>query len=169
MFPSTITQNTTISFSTTGLSDYIGWTLTYSLNSTYSISAVVDSDGVATFLENDTNWIPNFYNVQGAVSNGISRYIIEQCKTQVLSDLSTVTDSTSHVKKVLDAIEATILKTASKEQESYTIAGRALKYKSIDELLKLRDKYRQEWIYEQKACAVANGTFKNKQILVRFN
>lgn len=166
MFPSTHRQNDTLSFETTLDSDYDGWTLTYYLNSSYSTVATY-ADGVFTVEETSTNWTPGFYDIQGVVTDGTSRYTVETGKVEILADLSTVTSSVSHVKTVLDAIEATIAGAATKEQKSYEVAGRALEYKSLSELLKLREVYKREWASEQKAAKVAQGIFSN-QIKVRF-
>lgn len=63
---------------------------------------------------------------------------------KVLPALTSATgDIRSHARKVLDAINATIEKTATKEQQSYTVAGRSLARRSIDELLTLRDRYQR--------------------------
>ncbi len=167
-FPSTHRQNDTLAFSTKLDSKYDGFTLTYYLSSAISAVGVFNSSTSAfDIFETETDWTPGDYSVVGVVTNGSERYTVEQCKTQILPDISTMTDSSSHVKKVLDAIEATILGAASKEQESYEVAGRALKYKSIDELIKLRDLYKREYAAELQACAVADGTF-SRNIKVRF-
>ena len=166
MFPSTLRQNDTLSFTITLDSDYDSYTLTYYLNSMYSTEATF-ADGVFTVYETDTNWEPGSYDVQGVVTNGSFRETVEVTKVQILPDLSVTADSSSHVKNVLDAIEATILGAASKEQESYEVAGRSLKYKTLDELLKLREVYKAEWASEQKAADLAQGVFSNT-IKVRF-
>lgn len=167
LFPSTHTQNDTLSFDTTLDSAYDAFTLTYYLNSTYSVAASF-ANGVHTVLEQITNWTPGFYNVQGVVTDGTSRFTVEVGKVEILPDLSLLADSSSHVKKVLDAIEATILKTASKEQESYQVSGRQLKYRSMGELMQLRDKYRAEFASEQRAAKIKAGGVRGN-IKVRFN
>lgn len=166
MFPSIHRQNDTLSFDTTLDSDYDGWTLVYYLNSSYSVAASY-ADGVFTVEEHNTNWTPGWYDVQGVVTDGTSRFTVETNKVEILADLSTIEDSRSHVKKVLDAIEATILGTASKEQESYQIAGRQIKYRSMGELMELRDRYRAEWASEQKAAKIKAGGMQGN-IKVRF-
>lgn len=167
LFPTTHRQNDTLTFDTTLSSDYDGWTLTYYLNSSYSVVASF-ADGVFSVNETLTNWTPGWYDVQGVVTDGTSRYTVETGKVEILADLATVTDSSSHVKKVLDAIEATILGTASKEQESYQIQGRQIKYRSMAELLQLRDVYRRDWAMEQKAAKIKAGGVRGN-IKVRFN
>ena len=166
MFPSSHRQNDTLSFTTTLGSEYDDYTLTYYLNSNYSTVATF-ANGVFSVDENSTDWTPGSYDVQGVVTDGTDRFTVEVSKVQILPDLSQTADSASHVKKVLDAIEATILGAADKEQESYEVAGRSLKYKSLDELLKLREVYKAEFANEKKAADLAAGIFSNN-IKVRF-
>jgi hypothetical protein len=78
------------------------------------------------------------------------------------------TDPRNHVKKVLDSIEATIEGRASKDQESYSIAGRSLGRTPIADLILLRDKYRAEYVREQRAERVANGLGHSGIIKTRF-
>ena len=169
LFPSKIRQNDTLSFTTKLDAKYDGWLLAYFLNDQYNTVGTFNAtDGLFHISENSTDWKPGTYSVQGVVTQGVERFTVETCTTQILPDISKLTDSSSHIKKVLDAIEATILGAASKEQESYEVAGRSLKYKSLDELLKLRELYKREYVAELQACAIANGEGFSRTIKVRF-
>ena len=77
------------------------------------------------------------------------------------------TDPRNHVKIVQDAIEATIEGRASKDQESYSIQGRALSRTPIADLITLRDKYRAEWVREQRAERIKNNLGHSGVIKVR--
>jgi len=67
----------------------------------------------------------------------------------VISNLSASTaDPRSHVKKVLDAIEAVIESRATVDQMAYTIQGRSLSRAPLPDLLKLRDTYKAEYAAE---------------------
>ena len=77
------------------------------------------------------------------------------------------TDPRNHVKKVLDAIESVIEGRASKDQESYSIQGRSLSRTPIAELITLRDKYRAEWVREQRAERIKNNLGHSGVIKVR--
>lgn len=77
-------------------------------------------------------------------------------------------DSRSRVKKILDAIEAVLEGRASKDQQSYTIAGRSLQRTPIADLIRLRQSYRQEYAREQAAERIARGLDGGGQIEVRF-
>ncbi len=79
------------------------------------------------------------------------------------------TDPRTHVKKVLDAIEAVIESRATKDQESYTINGRSLSRTPIAELLVLRDKYKIEYQREIAAEKIARGLGNPRRVGVRFN
>ncbi len=78
------------------------------------------------------------------------------------------TDPRGHVKKVLDAIEAIIEKRASKDQESYSIQGRSLGRTPIADLILLRDRYRAEYVREQRAERIRNGLGHSGIVKVRF-
>ncbi len=67
------------------------------------------------------------------------------------------TDPRSHSKIVLDAVEAVLENRATKDQESYSIAGRSLARTSLSELLNLRDRYRAEYKAELDAANIAAG------------
>lgn len=86
----------------------------------------------------------------------------------VIPNLSASTaDSRSHVKKVLDAIEAVIESRASLDQMSYSIAGRSLSRTPINDLLVLRDKYRSEYMRELDADRLSRGLARKNKLLVR--
>jgi hypothetical protein len=63
-------------------------------------------------------------------------------------------DPRSHAKRVLEAIQAVIEKRATKEQDSYSLEGRSLKYLPLSELLRLRGIYpRQVSVEEGRVSA----------------
>jgi hypothetical protein len=78
------------------------------------------------------------------------------------------TDPRGHVKKVLDAIEAIIEKRSTKDQDSYSIQGRSLGRTPIADLILLRDRYRAEWVREQRAERIRNGLGHSGVVKVRF-
>lgn len=86
------------------------------------------------------------YTVFGTDINDV-RTLIESGDIKVDADPTAVEegqDIRGHAQKVLDAIEAVIEKRATKDQESYTIAGRTLARTPIKDLLELRQKYKDE-------------------------
>lgn len=92
-------------------------------------------------------WQPGTYSYQAKASNGTDRkdagsgtVVIEPDFAQQGSGY----DDRSFAKKSLDAIEAVIERRASKSQQEYQIAGRALKFMTMEELLNARDRFRAE-------------------------
>lgn len=75
-------------------------------------------------------------------------------------------DMRSHALKVLDAINATIEKTATKEQASYSVAGRSLSRRSITELLELKSVYERKVARENRARDRARGKAKSRNVLI---
>jgi hypothetical protein len=72
---------------------------------------------------------------------------VEAGEVRIAPDLSAQgagVDSRDHVRKVLDAIEAVIENRASIDQQSYQINNRSLQRTPLNELLKLRSRYRAE-------------------------
>ena len=76
-------------------------------------------------------------------------------------------DVRSHAVKTLANIEATLEGRATSATAEYQIAGRALKYIPIPELLALRDSYRREVRQEDAANRLAAGLSSKGRIYVR--
>lgn len=85
-----------------------------------------------------------------------------------ISDGSTHLDSRSHARKVLDAVGAVIEGSASKDQQSYSVNGRSLSRRSLDELQKLRGHYLAEVRAEESEAAQATGKTNSNQIKAVF-
>ncbi|SMX27284.1 hypothetical protein TRP8649_01387 [Pelagimonas phthalicica] len=75
-------------------------------------------------------------------------------------------DARGHAQKVLDAIEAVIEGRASKDQQSYTINGRALVRTAIADLLLLRDRYKKEFARQK---AGGPGKLLRRKVKVGFS
>lgn len=154
-----------------------GWTLTvYLINADnrYSFTGSDNGDGYHLVDVSGTTtgeWLQGTYMLRGFVSDGTDRYQVEEQIIEVLPDLSKHVsgfDARSHVKKVLDALEATIEGKASKDQSSYSIAGRSISRMSPEELLTWRDKYKREYQSELSAQKLAKGMDSGNLIKVRF-
>ncbi|MDX2074695.1 MAG: hypothetical protein SFX19_10105 [Alphaproteobacteria bacterium] len=159
------------------LSDYpanAGWSLSYTLiNSALKITINTSADGadhaVSESATTSAGWTAGTYNWQARVTKGSEKYVVDEGTIIIKPNFAALTtfDSRTHVKKVLDAIEACIEGTASKDQEEYTIGTRSLKRRSLSELLTLREKYRGYWTQEQNAEKLKNGLGRKNKILVR--
>lgn len=76
-------------------------------------------------------------------------------------------DWRSHVKQTLDAVEALLANKATKDQLSYSVAGRSVARMEPDELIQWRGHYLSLWREEQKAMRRASGKTSGGKILAR--
>lgn len=88
----------------------------------------------------------------------------------VLPNLAAATnhDARSHVRKVLDAIEAALQSAASNQAAEMTIGDQVIKYESRLDLEKLRTKYQVLWEQELERERVRRGGRSNNTVRVRF-
>jgi hypothetical protein len=94
--------------------------------------------------------------------------VVGQGYIEIKADLDGHTgDTRTQAYKILSAIRATILGTASNEQSSYSIAGRSLSRRSIDELLQLEKEFARRWDKEKEAIDRAAGRAKSNRVLLR--
>lgn len=77
-------------------------------------------------------------------------------------------DARSHVKKVLDAIEAVLENRATLDQQEYEIHGRKLVRTTVPDLLKLRDHYKTEYQKELDSEKVRRGLGTGRRVVTRF-
>ena len=77
--------------------------------------------------------------------------------------------TTSWVYQVLSAIRATILGTASNEQSSYSIGGRALSRRTPGELLELEREFSKRWEAEKAAINRKAGRSTPGRVLVKMS
>jgi hypothetical protein len=116
------------------------------------------------------NYTAGVYHWQAYItrSSDSERVTIDSGTFEVKPNRDAATDDPrSHVKKVLDAIDAVIEGRASKDQESYSIEGRSLSRTPLADLVEFREKYAALYAQEQKEEAIANGEGHNGKILVR--
>lgn len=159
MIPNVITTGTTLDFNEER-SDYPaseGWALRYVLlRQTGRLDLISAPEGEAhrfTVSAADTAaWLAGDYRWQCFAEKDDQRHALKDGSLTVKLGFAVADgglDTRSHVKKVLDAIEAVLEKRATKDQMSYTIEGRTLERTPIVDLLNLRDKYRAEYQREQ--------------------
>jgi len=120
----------------------------------------------AEYVPGDYRWFS--YAVDLETSE--ERYTIDHGDLKILPDPAAITaaDLRSHARTVLDAIEATLEGTASREQSEITIEGRSLKYRTPAELLQLRSFYLAEVRREETAEAIRKGLDSGNRVLTRF-
>lgn len=180
--PSEIQAGDTIKWRREDLSDYPAsvWSLKYYFvgkNGLFNVTAAADGDKFAVTISAATSaaYVAGDYEWSAYVSKGsgagLERYQVDSGKLKVKPNVAGYTaayDNRSHAKKVLDAIEAVIEGRATKDQESYSIAGRQLSRTPIADLLKLRDRYKAEYRRELDAEKINNGLGTGRKILTRF-
>ena len=152
------------------------WTLTYYFrgpDGKFDIIATPASTffSVSVAPATTTTYKPGDYVWTAKVSDGTDTYTVDSGICIVNVDLSTKSagyDPRSHVKKTLDALEATILKKASKDQLKTEIDGIAIQRLSPEELRAWRKEYRMEYQKELNAEKIKNGKATGRRVLVKF-
>ena len=97
-----------------------------------------------------------------------NRIRIKSGTWEVVANLAASTaDPRSHVKIVLDAVEAVIENRASQDQMAYSIAGRSLSRMSVDDLMLFRNRYKAEWLREKRNQRMKHGLGNDSIILSR--
>jgi len=138
-----------------------GWTLHYALRGPGQID--IDATGVgevftvAIGASVTADWAPGDYVFSCFVKRGDDeRKTLSSGRIKVLEDLaSSTSDGRSHAKRMLDAIQATLEKRATKDQQAYQIDGMQISRIPIPELIQLRDRYRIEYRRELEAAGSA--------------
>lgn len=127
-----------------------GWVLKYAFRgpAVVNLTSAADGDSHVTTIAVDTFTTAGTYFVQGYVEKGSERRTVYSGRLKVTPNLAAIASGTyegrSHAQKVVDAIEAVIEGRASKDQQEMWIDGEKLVRTPVADLLKLRDRYRQE-------------------------
>lgn len=153
-----------------------GWALSYILKSkdanVASFNAVADgADYTATITATaSTGYSEGEYHYQAFVTKGSERFTVDNGKITIKKNFadSGNYDDRTHAKIVLDAIESVIEGRATKDQESYTIAGRSLARTPIPDLLMMRSRYKAEVVREDRADRIRRGLGHTGRVKVRF-
>lgn len=153
-----------------------GWTLSYSL---VNVGGKIDlpsggitADGadfaIVVAAATTNGYAPGVYTLVARVTRSGEVHTVRSGTLQVLPNLTAAADTRSHARKVLEAIEAVLERRATLDQENYTIGTRSLARTPIPELIKLRDRYKQEVYAEKTAEALAKGLSPSGRMQVRF-
>lgn len=156
-----------------------GWSLKYIFTNASNAFSFTD-DGSAKSTEftvevdaaTTAPFTPGEYTWKLLAVKGSDLRLVSHGSAVVYADITdgaTALDDRSHVKKTLDAIEAVIEGKATKDQQSYSVAGRSLSRMSWDELLKLRSKYSAEYDQEQAAARLASGQGNSNIVKATFS
>ena len=152
------------------------WTLKYEVLGsgsdlgTFTASADGADFTVTIAAATTASYAAGEYTYFAYVSKGSERYKVDEGTITVETNFATASsfDGRSHAKIVYDSIISVIEGRASKDQESYTIAGRSLSRTPIADLILLRDRYKAEVIREERADRIKRGLGHEGRILTRF-
>jgi hypothetical protein len=163
---------------TDSVSDYpasSGYTLKYVL----AADNIITLTGIANGSDYDfdvaaadtAKWVPGTYSYQAYVTDGTKEFTIEVGTLEVLVNLRVQKpgyDGRSHVKIVLDALEATIEGRATKQHSSISIAGRAISLLPPAELRKEYLHYKHLYRRELETERIAAGLDAKNKIVSKF-
>lgn len=143
-----------------------GWVLSYALvqaGSQKTITASDNGDGshLATISAADSaNYTAGTYYWQAYVTKSTERYLVCEGRVEVKQNFASMSnghDGRSHIKKVIDALEAMIEGKASKDQKEYKIGDRLLIRMDPAELLKWLNHYKILYKQELQKENIENG------------
>jgi hypothetical protein len=157
-----------------------GWTLSYAFalkggeNQAKQVTTTVD--GIYFVVNTSTaNWAPGDYYGQGYVSKGVApnieRHQVWEGALTVRPNLAGANpgDIRTPARKILDAIEAVISKTATQQILKWNVEGVELERRQTTDLIKLRDKYKVIVQKEEMAARVRAGKASGRRILTKFS
>lgn len=177
--PDVFTAGDTVKW-TKSFSDYLpadSWVLTYALviaSTRIILTATDNGDGshlITVSAADSAGYAAGIYHWQAYATKGTERYQVGKGRLEIKPDFasqSTGYDNTSHVKNVLDALEATILGKASKDQMSYTINGTTVARMTPEEIIKWQNHYKILYKQELQAESISNGDAPSNKGRVRF-
>ena len=153
-----------------------GWTLKYSFRGTAGqIDITSSASGAEHLIElsaaTTAAYDDGMYEVQAYVEKASDRHTVWTSRIEILPDLTAAGsshDQRSHVKKVLDKVEAVLENRATKEILESSIEGVTIKRIPHEELIMLRQKYLQWYQSEQAAEKIKLGLNSGRTILTRF-
>lgn len=155
-----------------------GWTLSYALvadGAQITFSGSDNGDGyhlINVSAATTAGWASGYYRWQAYVTHTSGeRHQMGAGEMELKPDFASQGagyDGRTHVKKTLDALEATLEGKASRDQQSYTINGRSLERMAPGELLKWHSHYKRLYRQERQAADLANGVGGGSTIQVRF-
>lgn len=145
------------------------YVLTYALRGPSVINITAAAAGndhqIRITAATSLTWVkPGVYWWAAYMTNGLERYLFREGQITIKENLAAITgkiyDGRTHVKKVLDAIEAVLEARATQDQVTMTIRGQQLGRTPLKDLRELRDDYKAKYNAEQG---------KRTKIVTRFN
>lgn len=177
--PSQLRAGDTWKWRRENLADYPAgtWTLRYRFKNAaggFEVTATASGLAHAVTVPAATTggYAAGVYSWVAWVESGAERYTVDSGEAEVLPDLRAGTaaaaqDLRTHARRVVEAIEAVLEGRATKDQEEYRIGDRMLKRTPIADLLRLRDRYRNELAGEAAARRLVAGETPGFALQVR--
>lgn len=151
------------------------WTLSYALvKSGNLISITASNNGDGTHLVDvakatTAGYTAGTYRWQAYITDGTDRHLVRRGTVTVLPNYAAgALDDRSHVKTVLDALEALIEGKATSDQASISIGDVSLSRLSTTELLDWHRRYQYLYQQELDAEGVEAGKATKNRVEVRF-
>ncbi|KAA0014422.1 hypothetical protein F0A17_01875 [Billgrantia pellis] len=172
--PDSFTAGTTLAL-TVALTAYPPpeWSLTLLLRGPEQRDLTSTPDGTvhafAVTAADSASWKAGAYWYSLRATDGTEVHELEDGTLTVELDLASVTaehDGRTHAERTLAAVEEEIEFRARKDQDSYRINNREWRRTPLEQLLKLRDRYREE-VRRQRAAQRGRNTL-GRQVLARF-
>jgi hypothetical protein len=154
-----------------------GWVLSYRLiNAAGKINIIATTDVgshlVSVPAATSADYAAGDYTWVSSVELDGERHTLEQGTIKVLPDLAAQDaglDIRSTAKKTLELMDAAMLARGSKAwTESYTINGRDIKFRSMEDFMAMRSRLQREVKAEENAERIAQGLQPKNKIQVRF-
>lgn len=150
-----------------------GWTLAYSIvsqNAQYDVTVVANGDDFdVTILKADSaKFEAGLFKLIGYVDDGTDRFQVFCNDLVIVPDFTKPADFRSYAAQTLEAIEAMLGKSASKDQQSFMVDGQSLARRTVDDLFKLRDRFQREVRIEKREADRLAGIGKPGRVQLRF-
>jgi len=153
------------------------WNLTYNFiaddgSKKVSIPGTADNGGWTIKIDPTTSreFTPGPWSYVALVTDGADVYQVDSGTVTILPDptASDVSAFQSHVKKVLDALEAALEGRASRTDLEYQIGNRKIKHMSPAQLYRLWKVYKMMYERERKAANLGEQIGPGAKVAVRF-
>lgn len=177
--PDTITAGDTVTFERAYV-DYSagdGWVLTYVFvhqptGVAQSFSSTADGDMFLITVPAATtaSWPAGDYSGQGYVTLAGQRFTVWTGRIKVKPNFAggPVGDTRTAARMILDNVESVLAKRATQEVLEFTVEGTTLRKASVNDLLKLRDRYRVIVSNEEAEERARAGKATGRRILTSF-
>lgn len=153
-----------------------GWSLEYVLagrNGRHVVNGGLITASGSTYtitvpMAETATWAGGEYGWRLFATKEGDRRHVQNGMLQVIPATKTATDTRSHARRMVDALEATLEGKASKDQSEINIGGKSLKRFSFAELSVELARWQRIVQQEEDAAKVAGGMTSRKVIRTRF-